>query len=47
MVCDLCHLTKPKGVAIQDIKMCDTCACKLLDIDELDIRDFMDARRLT
>ena len=46
MNCDICHLTKPHGVLIQDIRMCDTCTCKLVDVGELDVRDFMDATRL-
>ncbi len=46
MICDLCHRTKPKGVLIQDIAMCDTCGCKLLDVGEIDVRDFRDAKRI-
>jgi len=46
MICDLCHNRKERGVWIQDISMCDTCACKLVDAGELDIRDFVDARRI-
>lgn len=46
MNCDICCQTKPKGVHIQDMKMCNSCACTLVDIGELDVRDFMDARRI-
>lgn len=46
MQCELCNLTKPKGVHIQDIRMCNTCALKLVDADELDVRDFADATKI-
>lgn len=46
MYCELCYKTKKYGVKIDDISTCDTCACKLLDVDELDMRDFSNATRL-
>jgi len=46
MICDLCNKLKPSGVLMDDIAMCDTCACKLVDIGELDVRDFGNAVRI-
>lgn len=46
MNCELCKTQAKKGVRIADIRMCDTCACKLIDMGELDFRDFFDAERL-
>jgi len=46
MICDTCNKEKPKGLQIQDMRMCNTCVLALYDAGEIDIRDFMDAKRI-
>lgn len=41
MICELCKQDKDKLYQIQDFNMCAKCVCVLVDIVELDIRDFM------
>lgn len=46
MNCEICNRTKPIGLLIQDIKICNDCLDKLTIKGELDYRDFTDAVRI-